>query len=148
MVPAYNPRRRYACYHLVGVGYINGNLRVPASRIVLAASSTAALHRLTEVLLGKRHIEPSPRRHNPVPTYSYDMETKNAKEKQDLFDRGLCPWCFVRDRASYLLQAFTKLVESICVASILRITYLWLIVFTNISGDVHVRFLDYLVTVL
>ena len=115
VVPAYNPRRRYGCYHLVCVGYINGNLRLPASRIVLAASSTAALHRITEVLLGKRHIEPSPRRHNP--------------------DRGLCPWCFVRDPASYLLQAFTKLVESICVASILRITYLWLIVFANVSGE-------------
>lgn len=82
-------------HDLVYICYILRYFRMSAGRIVLAASSPAALHRLPEVLLGKRYIKPSSRRYNPLSAYPYDMETTNVHEKQDLFDRCLCTWCLV-----------------------------------------------------
>ena len=82
-------------HDLVYICHIHRYFRVSAGRILLATFIAAALRRLTEVLLGKRHIEPSSRRDNPVSTYSHDMETTNVDEKQDLFDMCLCTWCLV-----------------------------------------------------
>ena len=80
---------------LVYICNIDRYFRVSAHRILLAASIAAALRRLTKVLLGKRHIEPSARCDNPVSTYTYDMETTNVDEKQNLSDMCLCAWCLV-----------------------------------------------------
>ena len=80
---------------LVYMCHIDRDFRVSTRRILLATSIAAALRRLTEVLLGKRHIEPSARCDNPVSTYTYDMETTNVDEKQDLSDMCLCAWCLV-----------------------------------------------------
>lgn len=108
MVLAYNPCCRYARCRLEFLSHRHGDSRVPTGWIVLAASFTAALRRLTEVLLGKWHFQPSPGRHYPVPTYTYDMETTNVKKKQDFFDRCLRSWCLVRKWGSNVLQAVTK----------------------------------------
>lgn len=73
------------------------------------------------------------------------METTNVDKKQDLSDRCLCTWCVVSPCIpSHCKQLLNSL--SICVASILRITYLWLIVFDDVSGGSNNSFTTYSLT--
>ena len=95
VVPTHNSSCCYVSNDLVDFCHIDSYSRVSASRILLAASVTATLYRLTEVLLGKRHIKPPSRRCHPVFAYPYDMEITDVDEKQNLFDRYLRTWRLV-----------------------------------------------------
>lgn len=95
MVPTHKSSCCFVGNDLVDFCDIDSYFRVSASRILLAASVTGTLYRLTEVLFGKRHIKPPSRRYHSVFACPYDMEITDVDEKQDLHDRCLRTWRLV-----------------------------------------------------
>ena len=87
VVHAYDSSRYYVGLHLVDICYVHRYFRMSAGWVLLEASVTAPLHRLTEALLGKRHIQSPSRRHYYLSPYSYDVEiAKRSKNSSKFLD--------------------------------------------------------------